>query len=295
MRILISAILIIILCTAFLSCKQQDLNYIVYYQKVNEIDSVYKLANKPKEAAKQYKKLFRKYEPKNQDLMQEYGNYITLADQHNIKFKRKKSLKKLIHLLAPGQHHDWQRPYYPLFNKYGIDSLKVKWEMAIWESNLNKVLLDSFSVAMERDQAPRIAKDYDLVELNNEKNFELLKWTFENFGYPSREIIGLKGNRGRDIHVSTIILNQFATKDYEYLKNELIKYVKSGDLEPTSYASFIDRYEVLKERGVIYGERLSFEDVLDTIQIDKNRKNIGLPSMKHTRILINMKHNDLKK
>lgn len=69
------------------SCKK---NYITYYNKVNEIDSTYRLANNPKLAIKQYRELFKEYDPKNQERIEEYANYILLSDRYNEDFGGKK-------------------------------------------------------------------------------------------------------------------------------------------------------------------------------------------------------------
>ena len=74
-----------------LSCKTRDKNYVTYYNKVNEIDSIYRIANQPKIAIKKYKKLFRKYEPKNQERIEELQNYIYLSDRFGKKIGGKKN------------------------------------------------------------------------------------------------------------------------------------------------------------------------------------------------------------
>ncbi|MBQ0147876.1 MAG: hypothetical protein KBS93_05395 [Flavobacteriaceae bacterium] len=83
------------------SCEKKQYNYIHYYQKVNEIDSIYRFTNNPIETVKRYKLLFNQYPAKNQSRIREYETYIVLADRHNIDFGGKKSLNKLIYLTAP--------------------------------------------------------------------------------------------------------------------------------------------------------------------------------------------------
>ncbi|MCP1300550.1 hypothetical protein NK356_15355 [Chryseobacterium sp. S0630] len=43
----------------------------MYYNKVNEIDSIYRMAKQPEKAIKLYKALFRKYHPLNQERIEE--------------------------------------------------------------------------------------------------------------------------------------------------------------------------------------------------------------------------------
>lgn len=269
-----------------ISCKTRETNYIAYYQKVIEIDSIYRLAGQPEIAVKAYKKLFHKYEPLNQSYIQEYGTYISLADEYNKNFGGEKSLRKLINLLAPGAHHNWHKPYYPLFKKYGMDSIEVENEIFHWKDNLNKELLDSFSIAMDRDQIPRKEGDEKQFLLNDKKNFELIKWTFDKYGFPSVQKIGIEGNNGSDIHMSTILLHLGSSiddfKEFEYLKNKVWEYVVSGDCPPEDYAAMVDRHELLvnKVKNVPYGKYIGFTDI-DTTMVNKNRKGIGLPSISH--------------
>ena len=75
--------ILLIILVSFLSCKNRKVNYITYYNKVNEIDSIYRMADQPEKAIRKFKRLFQKYEPKNQELTEEYKTYIQLADQYH--------------------------------------------------------------------------------------------------------------------------------------------------------------------------------------------------------------------
>lgn len=264
----------------FQSCKNNELNYINYYQKVNSIDSIYRFENQPEIAVKEYKKLFEKYPPKNQDKLREYETYITLAEKNNIDFGGIKSLKKLIYLLAPYSVYGPPKEYYPLFSKYGMDSLDVKKEIVIWENSLNKVLVDSFTIAMDRDQQYRKNNDQMMMIKQDIKNAKLLKWTFQNYGYPSIYKIGFKGNNENNITMATLLLHMAESKDYEYLRDKLFEYVKSGDCPPSIYATMVDRYEAQTNKRILYGN-YGIIDNVDSVKLDSNRKNIGLPSKKH--------------
>lgn len=280
---LINILFVFLIFVLSLSCKTREKNYITYYQKVNEIDSVYRIVGQSEIAAKEYKKLFRKYEPKNQKKIEEYATYIMLADRYNINFGGKKSLRKLIHFFAPGAHENWHKPYYPLLKKYGIDSLEVEKEIALWRKGLNKELLDSFSIAMERDQAPREMGDLELAEINEKINFNLLKWTFERYGYPSEQKIGIRGNYDRSIHISTILYHLADTKkEYEYLKIKLLEYVKLGECPPEDYALLVDIHESSNKRKVLYLMNANDDGSIDSANVNKNRKEIGMPSILHS-------------
>lgn len=250
------------------SCKK---NYITYYNKVNEIDSTYRLANNPKLAVKEYREIFKEYVPKNQDRIEEYATYITLADQYHEDFGGKESLYQLISLIAPDG--DEYKKYLPLFNKYGIDNASVEQKITEWKQGLDKKLVDSFRVALIRDQAGR-PLDTALTRKNVEKNAELLIWTFKNYGFPTPEKIGW-------FPMPTFITHMVESKKhYPFIKEKLLEYVKSGDCSPRDYARMDDTYLGSHKKITLYG--FNMISVKDSAQTDRNRKSLGIPSMKHS-------------
>ena len=281
-RKLHSRILFLITICFISSCNKRESNYITYYQKVNEIDSIFRFANQPEIAVKEYGKLFEKYEPRNQEKIREYETYIVLADKYNIDFGGKKSIKKLIYLTAPYSVFGSGKEYYTLYKKYGIDSTEVQKEITNWKNSLDKILVDSLTIAMIRDQKYRSKEDYDkdLFMLADAKNSTLLKHIFEKYGYPSIYKAGFKGNDGTNINVRTVILHMAESKDYEYLKNKLYEFIKLGECPPEIYSEFIDRHESIFRKQILYADYGIIEN-LDTTLIDKNRKAIGLPSTRH--------------
>lgn len=273
-----NSILIFLLIILFfiLSCKSKD--YIVYYNRVNEIDSLYRIANQPEKAIMQYKKLFKKYSPKNQERIKEYETYIKLADQHQKNFGGKKSLYKLIPLIAP--YEGSYGSYFGLFKKYGIDSTEVKQRIADWKKGLNKRLVDSFSVAFVRDQAEG-RRNPQLMEKNDRINAQLLKWTFENYGYPSVQKIGLIGNGGVFMPMHPLFSHMIGEKEYPYFKAKMLEYIKSGDCIPKDYANMVDRHNLQIDKVEMpYGSYPSYSAIIDTMKVNRNRKKIGLPALK---------------
>lgn len=267
-------ILILMICLFILSsCKK---NYIIYYNKVNKIDSTFRLANNPKVAIKEYRDLFKEYSPRNQERINEYGTYITLADQYNEDFGGKKSLYHLISLIASSEQQ--YKEYLPLFKKYGIDSTEVQQKKMEWKNNLNKQLIDSFRVAFKRDQEGR-PYDTALARKNVEKNARLFKWTFENFGFPSKDKIG-------EGPMLTLISHMAESKIlYPYLQPKILEYVKSGDCPPFDYSMMVDAHDFTLGKGTYYGMGRTFLKEIDSVIINRHRKSIGLPSLKHTAII----------
>ncbi len=231
------------------SCKSKELNYINYYNATYDIDSIYRYKKDTITALKLYKKLFKKFPPKNTDKLQEYETYIRLSDKLQKNFGGKKSLYKLIPLVAPyWKYRRQESSFFKLYEKYGIDSLEVEQKVINWKKSLNKQLLDSFSIAFYRDQRNRTAGtiNWDNIKKDDQKNLELLSWTFKNFGYPSLQKIGLFANDDTMMPMGTMLNHMSNVKEYPYLKVKLLEYVKSGDCPPRDYIEMIERFNEVR-------------------------------------------------
>ena len=239
------------------------------------------MAGNPKLAAEEYKKLFDEYEPRNLERTREYETYIQLADKYNIDFGGKKGLKKLIPLIAP--YGEYYKQYFPLFKKYGMDSLSLKEKIADWKKDLNQTLIDSFTVAMRRDQEGR-PLDTALARRNVEKNSRFLIWVFNKYG-PTPQKMGTMGHDNTFFAMTTFITHMNETKKYyPEIKSRLYGYIKSGDCAPRDYALMVDNVALMNNKEPIYLFNPGVSR--DSAQTNRNRKSIGLPSIKHTNIII---------
>ena len=275
----------LLLLIFIISCKTKPVNYITYYNKVNEIDSIFRFQRDTLTTIKKYRKLFRKYPPKNQERISEFETFVKIADIKNKKFGGQKSLFKLIPLVAPNwKYKKEEQDFFELYKKYGIDRIKIEQEVSNWKKGLNKKLIDSFSVAFVRDQEARgdNFNEY-LISLDDRKNAELLLWTFKEFGFPSLQKIGLWGNNEVFMPFSSMFLHMTSEDKYVEIEKKVLEYVKSGDCPPRDYAGMVDRHLLqVKNEDVLYGHYISYNTVLDTLKVNKNRKNIGLPSIQHS-------------
>lgn len=257
-----------------ISCKTREKNYINYYNEVNKIDSIYRIAKKPEFAIKKYKKLFRKYEPRNQERIDEFENYIYLSDKYGRNFGGKKTLTKFIRVIAP--YKNSYKNHLTIFKKYGIDSIQAKTEVQNWENSRNKILMDSITTLFIRDQEGKRA-DIDLMKKNYTKNANLMKWIFENYGYPSLQKIGSSP-------LLTLFSHFSASDEYPYFENKLKEYVKKGECPPIIYTTMVDRYHLeVKKDDILYATYIGNSIITDSAQVDRNRKSIGLPTMKHNK------------
>lgn len=275
-------VLIVLCLLTLVNCKKNT-NYILYYQRANEADSIYRIAGKPGLAVEKYKKLFEEYEPRNQERLREYETYLLLANKYEIDFGGKKSLRKLIPLIAP--YGDYYKLYFSFFKKHGIDSLDVKEQISDWKKNLNQRLIDSFTVAMRRDQEGRRELDTALAQKNVMKNARLLLWTFKKYGYPTPQKMGIMGPNDTFFAMTTFLTHMNETKEYyPQIKAKLYEYVKSGDCPPRDYILMVDNPAFLSNKEGYYTFNVGTST--DSTKINRHRKSIGLPSIKHTNLII---------
>ena len=276
-------LILILLSFIIISCKTRETNYITYYNKVNEIDSIYRIAQKPKLAIKKFRKLFKEFQPKNQERIEEFENYIYLSDKYQENFGGKKNLYKFITLIAP--YRNAYQEHLPLFKKYGIDSLEAANKTDLWVRSREKVLMDSITTLFIRDQEGR-RLDINISARNDLKNANLMKWIFDNYGYPSLQKVGVFGNDDVFLPMSTFFSHMSASQDYPYFEKKLKRYLEMGDCTPREYSTMVDRYhlQVLKDK-MLYGSYIGVDGISDTIQVNKNRKSVGLPSLKHNNII----------
>lgn len=272
---LFSAVLLTLFSFLASSCN----GYITYYNKANTIDRKFKANYDTIAFINRYNKLFKKYNlPKSNLAYKKYETYIVYADKYGKNFGEKKSLYKLLDLVAPYDQH--YKTLLPLCAKYGLDSLSVEKRIANNKKNRNKTLIDSFSVAFVRDQAQGRLDSLTMAK-NDRINARLLKWTIENYGYPSPQEIGITGNDSVFMPMLTFMshIGGNVPEYYPYLKKTLLKYVKSGECSPSEYATMIDRYEYVNKREIIYGEY--FWNFSDIKKINRKRRSLGLKSLTH--------------
>ena len=67
--------------------------------------------------------------------------------------------------------------------------------------------------------------------------------------------------------------------------------MKSGECSPGEYASIVDRHHNIKKEESEFGYEYMFglqplNNKIDTVQINKNRKKIGVPSIKYHHLIL---------
>lgn len=292
--------LIIIATISLYSCKSnytrigdKNANYIPYYLKVYEADSL-NLVGNYKRSNEILDSLFKKYEPINLGFYNEYHTYYTNKIRLNDFDKINVVLKKLV------RNHGFN------IGKYQNDSLnaiaikKAKFTeqdlngfYETYIKNLNLEYRYAIENMIENDQRVRLAvprnkEEWEKVDKENAENIKLL---ITKYGYPSRKKIGPRFFTDKSAEVSTLFLH--ATKEVResYILDLMLLSVKKGECEPNDFAVVYDKYLYASQKyngKVLYGELRDRKKSIDLVvvnpeKIDSIRRSVGLEHLEYKR------------
>lgn len=270
-----------------------EVNYIPYYLKVNEADSLHIVGNY-KKSQHILDSLFNKFEPLNQQSYAEYNTYlrnkIVLNNFKNID----KVLKKAI------QDFGFKVEYCmkdTLINK-GVKKSNFKENdlnsfYDAYVKSLNLEYRYAIEKMMENDQrvrkaVPRNKEEWEKVD---KENAEAIKLLIEKYGYPSTKKIGRYNFNNKDANAH-ILFNHSTTESKEnYILNLMFNALKKGECEPENYGGVYDKYLMVNGKygdKVLYGEIRNRKKSLDMVvvnpkKIDSIRKSIGLEHIEYKR------------
>jgi hypothetical protein len=279
------------MCFCFLSCKSnytkigdKDANYIPYYLKVNEADSLYIVEDYVK-SHKILDSLFLKYEPANSDVFYEYGTYlmscVAVNDTNKIKKKMAYSFEKF------GAMHIPTNPiekYMYLNDIYKSDSLYF---LKLRENYLKRIdysLIAKIQEMVKLDQSNRClntSENKRKIEVIDSINSIKLKEVIKNNVYPNYYIIGyFEPGLNDSARISTILMHQDRATVFKYLP--LIEdAVKKGKCSPYEYSVIYDKcmwvYGDENEKQKFNSNETENKQEIDS-KVRINRKEIGLPS-----------------
>jgi hypothetical protein len=299
-------IVLLFLVLAFLiSCKSKviskgnsfvenkEVNYIHYYLKVIEADSLHIVGNY-KQSQQILDSLFQKFEPLNQE---SYGEYITylknkilLKDFKNLNIVLKKAiqdfgfkveycLKDTLISIAVKKSKYKELELNSFYDTYS-KSLNLEYRYAI-----EKMIENDQRV---RNAVPRDKEDWQKVDSANAHSIKLL---IAKHGYPSVNKIGRYdfNNKSANAH---ILFNHSTTEVKEgYLLDLMFESLKKGHCLSEHYGTVYDKYlRVTGKYGdkVLYGElrnsnKSIVDHVVNPIKIDSIRKSIGLEHIEYKR------------
>lgn len=271
----------------------KEVNYIPYYLKVVEADSLHIVGN--------YKKsqlildsLFNKFEPLNQE---SYGEYITylknrilLNDLKNVDkvlkraiqdfgFKVEYCLKDTLIIKVVKKSKYKEQDLNGFYDNY-VKSLNLEYRFAI-----EKMMENDQRV---RKAVPREKEDWKKVDTENAENIKLL---IAKYGYPSIKKIGRYNFSNKSANVD-ILFNHSTTEAKEsYILDLMYDALKKGECEPEDYGTVYDKYLMVNGKygdKVLYGQIRNRKKSIDMVvvnpkKIDSTRKSIGLEHLEYKR------------
>ena len=255
-----------------------EVNYIPYYLKVSEADSLYIEKNYEKSYAI-LDSLFKKYTPLELQNYSEYTNYYKLK----IILNKKIDKKSFLELIRKYDLTDYTlkndsifKIYYTKEKSY-IDGNYVKLRNE-FEQTINIKLRNEIKEMSIQDQLYRkknykanIEKQNKIDSLNSKRIVEI----FNEYGYPSEKLIGDSRNDKVYVSIHTMLLHTKDKERMDYFLPKLLEYIKAGKAPPDVYATLFDQLNLYNGKEQYYG---SYTNKLDVAvkELNRRRKTIGL-------------------
>ncbi|CAM4045162.1 hypothetical protein FLJU110815_13945 [Flavobacterium jumunjinense] len=279
-------IVLLILCLCILSCKSaytrigdKDANYIPYYLKVNEADSLYLVKNY-QESYKILDSVFKRYEPINTQMYYEVHTYMNLKVILNKKITKKETKNWIVNYgitLSSLKNDSILKLYYSKKGKLNFDYPKLREKFM---SSLQLDLREEIVKMIEQDQLYR-KKNYqaniDKQEEIDAKNAKRYIEIFNQYGYPSARVIGDFSIDKRIINEDIILLHTNNEERVNYFLPKILEYIKKGEAKPFTYANMYDQYNLYNGGEQYYGSYTNKVDIPIT-ELNRRRRTIGLPN-----------------
>lgn len=294
------AFLGLLISLGLFSCKSnytrigdKNANYIPYYLKVYEADSIYILGNY-EGSYKILDSLFKKYEPVNMPIYFEFENYIKMA----VKFNKVKK-KDLINL---ARNYDYRYEDFKedsLLNvsikKFNLSKRKIDNLHNAFESKIDTVYRNLLNKMNFNDQVVRVRENVDWNEVKKVdlKNDSLLRLNLKLNDFPTIQKVGSWKklnhetlNSNVSIDVVLIHLSAYDTL-FENYEAKIFDYVIKGKCLPKTHALMKDKNNMIYNNESYY--HFLFPDLNSGNQslkkeINIRRKKKGLPSIEYDKL-----------
>ena len=288
-------VLLLFVISSLVSCKtkivkkevvvlKKETNYIPYYLKVYEADSLYQI----REYQKSYTildNLFKKYEPLQMENYNEYGVYIICSiltgNTKDINEKIRKCYSNFGNLSF--FHRDSDKFYDILFKTTIISAEDIDGFIKEYSKKINLNLRGKIKIMLEEDQSVRMDSYNELgIKRVQEKHKIEIDEIIGKYGYPNYQIIGHAGYEAINgpIMFEIVFTHQDKKVKDKYLPM-MLENLKKGKCLPAEYASIYDKSLLqktseMKEPKQLYG---TFPDIplFNLGKIDSLRESIGLP------------------
>lgn len=293
-------VFLIILLIITLSCKSsytkigdKNANYIPYYLKVYEADSL-RLVGNYKQSQYILDSLFKKFEPLRLSFYNEYFTYYRNKILLNDFDKIDKVLKKVV------SDYGFNIGLYLKDSLNDVAMKKAKYTQQdlnrfynTYVKNLNLDYRSAIEKMIENDQRVRLAvprnkEDWEKVD---KENAESIKKLIAKYGYPSIKKIGPYGFTDKSSNISTLFLHASKEERESYILDLMLASVKKGECEPHDFATVYDKYLYVSgeyDGKVLYGELRDPKKSIDLVvlnpkKIDSIRKSVGLEHLEYKR------------
>ncbi len=287
---------------SFISCKSyqkiggKNSNYIPYYLKVYEADSLFLVKNYSS-AYEKYDSLFKHYEPINMPLYFEFENYI----KSGLLAKKDKSFKKEFKKIVTNYGYTYGNiEKDTLMQMLALRFKKSKKDIEKWQKQYSSKI-DTFyryqlTTMNLNDQKVRNQKpiNWEEVAKIDKQNDSILRQMINEVGYPNFKNVGsfrkLNESERKVILGVDVLLNHFTTynESFEFYNNILPNLVKNGICNPKDYAYLIDRYYTKTNKDSFFyfiTFNYDFKNNPSLVKIiNERRKKHGLPSIEYEKI-----------
>lgn len=280
--------LILISIVVALSCSIQkvsntskEVNYIPYYLKVYEADSLYIVGNYQK-SYEILDSLFQKYEPLNQEIFYEMNTYVYVA----FKSGNFKEIRTILVKLISEWGYDYNDLNIEIKNKFKFSKEELIKLKKIYENSVKSSIRSKIIEMNEQDQRYRNIKHS--MFLNKNDSFSKLK-TIDSLNYNlllhfiAKKKLDFKEigyrNRKQNTNIDVLLIHVADIDSSNLLKNSILKLVTEGKLTPLNYALIVDRDSLNQNQK--YESFNNSNEITNSEKIDKSRKDIGLYPLKY--------------
>lgn len=146
-------------------------------------------------------------------------------------------------------------------------------------SSINLDLREKIQKMREIDQSLNGTKLEDSIyRVNDKKLFEI----FEIYGYPNEQVIGNFLIDRVPTNPEIILLHSRDSVRINYFFPKLKKYVKDGTCPPLVLGSLYDNFQLHNGDKITHGTYTSKSVISNSVKINQNRAEVGLPSLSMT-------------
>ncbi len=268
------------------------MNYIPYYLKVYEADSLY-ITNNFQQSFQILDSLFKKFEPADMSSYGEYGIYLGSAvESGNVdNIKEKVIYSKLNFGDFFSSHKNANEIYKKVIEASKLTKVEIENLDRQYEEKMNNEVRKTF-VQMYKDDQNYRQGNPDIIKMKeiDDSNRLKLNQIFKKYGFPTGKLIGgtncgnLKDGIGQ-IRTSLFIIHQSDSVRAKYIPI-YYKALVSGNVDPEEYSGIVDRDLNIKGQKQLYGTYScgNVDEIcplVNTKKIDSIRKSIGLPHIKY--------------